>query len=96
MPNYPWLLSQKLDEASLPARIKALRKVGVPYAEDYENGPALKELHAQQDKVVQNLKTGLITAAQDREIMAVIAYLQRLGTDIKTAPAAPATPASAK
>jgi cytochrome c oxidase cbb3-type subunit I/II len=96
MPNYPWLLSQKLDEASLPARIKALRKVGVPYADGYENGAALKELHAQQDKVVQNLKTGLITAAQDREIMAVIAYLQRLGTDIKTAPAAPATPASAK
>ncbi|HWC58291.1 MAG TPA: cbb3-type cytochrome c oxidase subunit II, partial [Verrucomicrobiae bacterium] len=94
MPNYPWLLSQKLDTTSLPARIKALRKVGVPYPEGFENGPAQKDLQAQSEKVVTNLKTGSITADGDREIIAVIAYLQRLGTDIKAAPATPApTPA---
>jgi cytochrome c oxidase cbb3-type subunit I/II len=92
MPNYPWLLSRKLDETSLPARIKALRQVGVPYPDGWENGPAQKELHSQQEKVVQNLKTGMIAAAPDREIIAVIAYLQRLGTDIKAGSAAPATP----
>jgi cytochrome c oxidase cbb3-type subunit I/II len=93
MPNYPWLLSQKLDTTSLPARIKALRRVGVPYPEGFENGPAQKDLEAQAAKVVQDLKTGLVTAPPDREIIAVIAYLQRLGTDIKAAPAAaPATP----
>jgi cytochrome c oxidase cbb3-type subunit I/II len=36
MPPYPWLLTQKLDTSSLPARIKALRKVGVPYPEGAE------------------------------------------------------------
>jgi cytochrome c oxidase cbb3-type subunit I/II len=91
MPNYPWLLTQKLDTSSLPARIKALRKVGVPYPAGYENGPAEKDLQAQAVKVVQNLKTGMINADTNREIIAVIAYLQRLGTDIKAAPATTAT-----
>jgi cytochrome c oxidase cbb3-type subunit I/II len=90
MPNYPWLLSQKLDTTSLPARIQALRKIGVPYPEGFENGAAQKDLQAQAEKVVANLKNGMITAETNREIIAVIAYLQRLGTDIKAAPTAPA------
>jgi cytochrome c oxidase cbb3-type subunit I/II len=92
MPNYPWLLSQKLDTTSLPARIQALRKIGVPYPEGFENGPAQKDLQAQSEKVIANLKAGLITADTNREIVAVIAYLQRLGTDIKAAPAPTAVP----
>src|SRR6266581_2005734 len=43
MPKYPWLLSQKLDTSPLPARIAALRKVGVTYPEGYES-KALDEL----------------------------------------------------
>jgi cytochrome c oxidase cbb3-type subunit I/II len=92
MPRYPWLLTQKLDTTSLPARIKALRSLGVPYPDGFENGPAQKALAAQSAKVVETLKTGLVTAKPDREVIAVIAYLQRLGTDIKLAPAAPPTP----
>jgi cytochrome c oxidase cbb3-type subunit I/II len=88
MPRYPWLLTQNLDTTSLPSRINALRKVGVPYPEGYEAGQAQKELEAQAVKVTQNLKIGSINASTNREIIAVIAYLQRLGTDIKTAPAA--------
>jgi cytochrome c oxidase cbb3-type subunit I/II len=94
MPRYPWLLTQKLDTTSLPARIKALRSVGVPYPEGYENGPAQKELDAQVAKVVTNLKVGSVTAQTNREIIAVIAYLQRLGTDIKAATPAPTTTAA--
>jgi cytochrome c oxidase cbb3-type subunit I/II len=90
MPRFSWLLKQKLDVSSLPSRIKALRRVGVPYPEGFENGPAQKDLQAQSEKVVANLKTGMIDAQPDREIIAVIAYVQRLGTDIKAAPAAPA------
>ena len=90
MPRYPWLLTQKLDTPSLPSRIKALRKVGVPYPESYENGAAQKALEAQAATVVQNLKTGMVNTRTNREIIAVIAYLQRLGMDIKTAPMAAA------
>jgi cytochrome c oxidase cbb3-type subunit I/II len=87
MPRYSWLLTQKLETDSLPARLNALRKVGVPYPAGFENGPAQKDLQAQAEKVVANLKQGSVNAAPDKEIIALIAYLQRLGTDIKSAPA---------
>jgi cytochrome c oxidase cbb3-type subunit I/II len=94
MPRYPWLLTQKLDTTSLPARIKALRSVGVPYPDGFENGPAQKDLEAQAVKVVQNLKVGSVNAQTNREVIAVIAYLQRLGTDIKSTTPAPTTAAA--
>jgi cytochrome c oxidase cbb3-type subunit I/II len=91
MPRYPWLLEQKMDKKALPARIAALRKVGVPYPEGYENGEALKDLEKQAETIVTNLKVGSVEAQPDKEIIAMIAYLQRLGTDIKAqAAAAPA------
>jgi cytochrome c oxidase cbb3-type subunit I/II len=86
MPNYPWLLSQKLDTEVAGDRMRALRKVGVPYTDEEIKG-APKSIEAQSKKIVANLVTGSISnAPPDREIIAVIAYLQRLGTDIKAAP----------
>ena len=61
MPRYPWLLTQKLDTTSLPARISALRRVGVPYPAGYES-KALDDLNQQAAKVVANLKTGQVNA----------------------------------
>jgi len=90
MPRYSWLLTQKLDTNSLPARIAALRKTGVPYPPGFEQGDAQKALWAQAGIVVTNLAQGSISnAPPDREIIALIAYLQRLGTDIKAPSAAP-------
>jgi cytochrome c oxidase cbb3-type subunit I/II len=96
MPPYPWLLTQNLDTNALPARIGALRKVGVPYPEGFENGPAQQELEAQAKKIVANLQLGMISnAPPSSEIIGLIAYLQRLGTDIKSAPPqAEVTPAA--
>lgn len=98
MPRYPWLLTAELETDSLPARIRALRSVGVPYPDGFE-GEALAELGAQAEKVVENLRQGMVDAEPDREIIALIAYLQRLGTDIGggepnplAAPMAPAMP----
>ena len=91
MPRYSWLLTQKLETDSLPARLAALRRVGVPYPAGFENGPAQKDLAAQADKIVADLKLGSVNTTPDREIVALIAYLQRLGTDIKSAPAATAS-----
>ncbi|HXI50614.1 MAG TPA: cytochrome-c oxidase, cbb3-type subunit II, partial [Candidatus Saccharimonadales bacterium] len=87
MPRYPWLLTQKLDTNALPARLAALRKTGVPYPAGFENGEAQKDFWAQTGRVIGNLKQGAITnAPPDSEIIALIAYLQRLGTDAKAAP----------
>jgi cytochrome c oxidase cbb3-type subunit I/II len=89
MPPYPWLYTQRLDTNSLPARIAALRRVGVPYAPGFENGDAQKDLATQAARIVVSLRVGSITnAPADAEIIGLIAYLQRLGTDIKSAPPA--------
>ncbi len=89
MPAYYWL-DRPLKDPVIGAKMEALRKVGVPYT-DQEIAEAPKSLQAQSQRVVANLAVGSITnAPADREIIALIAYLQRLGTDIKTAPAAPA------
>ncbi|MGD0814090.1 MAG: cytochrome-c oxidase, cbb3-type subunit I [Verrucomicrobiota bacterium] len=93
MPRYLWLLTQELDTSSLSARISALRRVGVPYPAGYES-KALADLNQQAAKVVVNLKSGQVNAQPDREVIAVIAYLQRLGTDIKLAPKATAEAAT--
>jgi cytochrome c oxidase cbb3-type subunit I/II len=89
MPSYKWLLSQKLDTSSLPARIGALRKVGVPYPAGTE-ARALDDLKSQAAKIVTSLQTGSVKADPDSEIIALIAYLQRLGTDIKGQTPSPA------
>jgi cytochrome c oxidase cbb3-type subunit I/II len=87
MPQYPWLLTQTLDTNALPARLSALRKIGVPYPAGFENGPAQADLAAQAAKVVANLRIGSVSnAPANSEIIGLIAYLQRLGTDIKSAP----------
>lgn len=86
MPRYGWMLKQKLDLSSLPSRITALRKVGVPYADGLE-AKAIDQAKEQAALIAENLKQGSINTEADREIIALIAYLQRLGTDIKAAPA---------
>jgi len=52
----------------------------------FEKRPGAERPGAQADKVVANLKLGSVKADADKEIIALIAYLQRLGTDIKSAP----------
>ncbi len=94
MPRYSWLLSQKIETNAMPPRIAALRKVGVPYPVGYENGEAQKDLAKQADAIVLGLKVGSVESKPDREIIALIAYLQRLGKDIKAAPVEPTTTAA--
>ncbi len=95
MPRYSWLLTQSMDTNALPARISALRKIGVPYPAGYENGDAQKDLLAQANGIVLGLKVGSVDTTADREIVALIAYLQRLGKDIKAAPAQTTTTTAA-
>jgi cytochrome c oxidase cbb3-type subunit I/II len=80
MPAYPWLLERSVDPEDVRASVRALRKVGVPYSDaDVANVP--QSLATQAAAIVQNLAQGNIAAAPDREIIALIAYLQRLGVD---------------
>ena len=81
MPVYPWLLERSNDYTNLPGKIKAMKTLGVPYPEGYED-EALADLKQQAEGIVGNLKDSGIETSWDREIVALIAYLQRLGTGI--------------
>ncbi len=82
MPPYPWLLEKKLDYSSLGSKISSLRAIGVPYPEGFES-KAPAELKTQAEGIAANLSASGLKTSWDREIIALIAYLQRLGTDIK-------------
>lgn len=82
MPNYPWLLDDAIDTASTPAKIRAMQKLGVPYAAGYDQ-QANADLRIQAEAITQRLKKDKIITSSNAEIIALIAYLQRLGTDIK-------------
>ncbi|MFO7447862.1 MAG: cytochrome-c oxidase, cbb3-type subunit I [Ignavibacteriaceae bacterium] len=82
MPSYPWLLTDELDVSDTEAKINALRSIGVPYAEGYEK-EALEDLWKQAESIALDLQNAGAPAESNKEIIALIAYLQRLGTDIK-------------
>jgi cytochrome c oxidase cbb3-type subunit I/II len=82
MPAYPWLYEQVFDKNQTAEKIKALRTIGVPYPEGYEE-TANEDLMKQANRIVENLQMEGIETSSEAEIIALIAYLQRLGTDIK-------------
>ena len=95
MPSYHWLYEEKLDLASLPTRIAAQRRLGVPY-------PPLSADEIEQQAREQSIAIGkslfegpspvghapmknatpeeLVRYFSDRKITALIAYIQKLGT----------------
>jgi cytochrome c oxidase cbb3-type subunit I/II len=82
MPAYQFLLDDNLDTSSTAPKIRAMITLGVPYPQGYDK-IANKVLMAQADSITAGLKKDGIETTSDKEIIAVIAYLQRLGKDIK-------------
>jgi cytochrome c oxidase cbb3-type subunit I/II len=83
MPAYPWLFDTTLNTSMTRKKLRAMAQLGVPYSEQ-EVAAAVESLEAQAAQIVNELKPqGLSNAAdyQRREIIALIAYLQRLGVD---------------
>lgn len=85
MPKYPWLAENKIDMESTPGKIKAMKMLGVPYPDQYEL-KAIDALKTQADTIVKDLAANGINTDPDREIIALIAYIQRLGVDISNKP----------
>jgi cytochrome c oxidase cbb3-type subunit I/II len=97
MPNYPWLYTHDLDQSLTGAKIRAMQTLGVPYEQDYDK-IANDDLNKQANTIATNLRSDnqvkkLVATTEDvdidlkniqkKEIIALIAYLQRVGTDIK-------------
>jgi cytochrome c oxidase cbb3-type subunit I/II len=90
MPSYTWLFENKIDTAITPAKIRAMQTLGVPYVKGFDQ-EANANLMAQANKIQAGLKVEKLDVAADAEIVALIAYLQRMGTDIKGAKSLPTT-----
>lgn len=82
MPNYPWLFKNEIDTGLTGAKIRAMLTLGVPYGTGYDKIANI-DLVKQAKDITANLATDKITINSNKEIIAVIAYLQRIGTDIK-------------
>jgi cytochrome c oxidase cbb3-type subunit I/II len=91
MPRYQWLIKDKLDNSLIQNKMEAMVTLGVPYTKE-EIANAQKSIDEQASKIEKNLMTNAeinksfkeaTIPLKDREIVAVIAYLQRLGTDIQ-------------
>ena len=98
MPRYDWLIKNELDKSLTETKMKAMITLGVPYTEE-EITKAQQQMTIQGAQIEKNLYSDPDFVAsyeadkksggadfiemKNREIVALIAYLQRLGTDIK-------------
>lgn len=93
MPNYPWLLRNELDFADIADRMRALKRVGVPYSENEEeyltnvdrfgaDMAAQLDIHRAEQSLVAQAQSEDWDGDRSRltEMDALVAYLQVLGT----------------
>jgi cytochrome c oxidase cbb3-type subunit I/II len=85
MPAYAWLAEKDIDQSSTAAKIRVLQMLNTPYPAGYDK-IANEDLMLQAEQIAADLKTQGIEIEPQKELIALIAYLQRLGTDIKKTP----------
>jgi cytochrome c oxidase cbb3-type subunit I/II len=89
MPAYPWLLEDELDFDAIAPRVRAMKKLGVPYTdEQVDNAASLARAQAREifDRLVQEDETYKGSGLETKQVTALVAYLLRLGTDITKDP----------
>jgi len=88
MPPYPHMLETELDFSTLPTKLRTLKMLGTPYdSTTIANAVAIAQAQAQA--IADEVETqGGPSGLANKEIIALVAYLQRLGTDIQAASAA--------
>jgi cytochrome c oxidase cbb3-type subunit I/II len=96
MPNYPHLLEDDVDFASIPARVRALAGLGVPYTQEQIDGAealARAQARAVVEEIAEQDGADAVGAGwETTKAVALTAYLQRLGTDIFAVPEEDAMP----
>jgi cytochrome c oxidase cbb3-type subunit I/II len=92
MPAYPWLFDNQVDFTQTPVKIRAMQTLGVPYTAGYDQ-LAVADARRQGEQIVKGLRESKVMEVApltpEDEIVALIAYMQRLGTDIKAKPKTP-------
>lgn len=85
MPPYAFMLEDNLDTSTTRTKINAMRTLGVPYEKGFEDA-ANANLMEQAKAISDNLKTDSIRVSPNKEVIALISYIQRLGKDISNEP----------
>jgi cytochrome c oxidase cbb3-type subunit I/II len=93
MPAYPWLARARINWAALERGVAAQATLGVPYTRDEVAGAAALGRKQAQQIATAIAQQGGPAGLEDTQLVALIAYLQRLGTDIKSSPKVAAAPA---
>jgi cytochrome c oxidase cbb3-type subunit I/II len=78
MPAYDWLLTDRAQWEVVPSRVAVQRRLGVPYPVRSEE-ELLADMKVEADAIAADLTAAGAPVAPDRDIVALIAYLQRLG-----------------
>lgn len=81
MPAYTWLVNNDLDISTTPKKIRVMQTLGVPYPEGYDE-IANEQLMIQAEEIASGLRAEGHSIESTKEVIAMIAYLQRLGLDI--------------
>ena len=90
MPAYPWLYDDKVEVGVVADKMRVLKKLGTPYTDEQLQN-ATGDYQKQAAVTVGNLATQKVTGADpESEIVALIAYLMRLGKNLEPADHQPA------
>jgi cytochrome c oxidase cbb3-type subunit I/II len=89
MPAYPWLYTRNTDVAALPAKLTVQRTLGVPYP-NWTPEQITTRVELQAKEIAQRLKADGGYVAPEKEVVALIAYLQHLGKSEPVRQGAPA------
>ena len=85
MPAYAFMLKDNLDTSTTKAKINAMITLGVPYEKGFGD-IANSNLMEQAKGIADNLSIDSIRVSPNKEVIALIAYIQRLGKDITNQP----------
>jgi cytochrome c oxidase cbb3-type subunit I/II len=78
MPTYPWLLANPLDTSTLMRKLAVMRTLGIPYP-NWTPEQVDARVSEQAKAIALDLRAAGAYVAPDREVIALIAYLQGLG-----------------
>ena len=85
MPAYPWLKAHAVDRSQLFGKISALRTLGVPYKPEASTPGAIQaDYDVQSKEIGKALMEKGIKVSDDAEVVALLAYLSRLGLNVET------------
>lgn len=86
MPRYTWLFDKKIPFNDIPAKMRVMQKLGVPYT-DSEVEEAVVHAKAQAQGIADELgQSGVPAKIVDKDVVALISYLQRIGIDYASVP----------